>query len=320
MTITPRGTRDEVHPTDFIGVGALLSEEEKRVRDEVRAFVDETRDPNCRRALGPRRVSVRSSAAAGRVGCRGRDPRARVRRHGHVATSPTGLRYPRSRADRGSLATFLHVQSGLAMAAIHDLGSEEQRRRWLPPMARCEDDRLLRPDRARVRERSRLHDDHGEVRRRRVRPGRGEALDRQRLLRGRRRDLGQGRRRQDLGLPRRGRQPRLPGRSHPPQRGRSAPPGRRTSRSKAAGSRRRTACQGPRDWGLRSPSSRTRATGSAGTASARPSTATRRLWRMPKRGSSSGRPSPPSSSCNRSSSRWSTRSRSPSSSPSTSGG
>ncbi|HKH11137.1 MAG TPA: acyl-CoA dehydrogenase family protein, partial [Rubrobacter sp.] len=38
----------------------------------------------------------------------------------------------------GSLATFLHVQSGLAMAAIHDLGSEEQKRRWLPGMARCE--------------------------------------------------------------------------------------------------------------------------------------------------------------------------------------
>jgi glutaryl-CoA dehydrogenase len=38
----------------------------------------------------------------------------------------------------GSLATFLHVQSGLAMAAIHALGSEEQKTRWLPPMARCE--------------------------------------------------------------------------------------------------------------------------------------------------------------------------------------
>jgi glutaryl-CoA dehydrogenase len=33
----------------------------------------------------------------------------------------------------------LHVQSGLAMAAIHELGSEEQKRRWLPPMAKCEE-------------------------------------------------------------------------------------------------------------------------------------------------------------------------------------
>jgi glutaryl-CoA dehydrogenase len=38
----------------------------------------------------------------------------------------------------GSLATFLHVQSGLAMTAIHELGSEEQKQRWLPGMARCE--------------------------------------------------------------------------------------------------------------------------------------------------------------------------------------
>jgi len=32
----------------------------------------------------------------------------------------------------------LHVQSGLAMTAIYELGSEAQKRRWLAPMARCE--------------------------------------------------------------------------------------------------------------------------------------------------------------------------------------
>jgi glutaryl-CoA dehydrogenase len=32
----------------------------------------------------------------------------------------------------------LHVQSGLAMMAIYELGSEEQKREWLPPMARCD--------------------------------------------------------------------------------------------------------------------------------------------------------------------------------------
>jgi glutaryl-CoA dehydrogenase len=42
-----------------------------------------------------------------------------------------------SRGD-GSLGTFLGVQAGLAMGAIHLLGSEEQKRRWLPPMARVE--------------------------------------------------------------------------------------------------------------------------------------------------------------------------------------
>jgi glutaryl-CoA dehydrogenase len=42
-----------------------------------------------------------------------------------------------SRGD-GSLGTFLGVQAGLAMRSIHMLGSEGQKRRWLPAMARVE--------------------------------------------------------------------------------------------------------------------------------------------------------------------------------------
>ena len=38
----------------------------------------------------------------------------------------------------GSLGTFLGIQSGLAMKAIAMLGSEEQKQRWLAPMARLE--------------------------------------------------------------------------------------------------------------------------------------------------------------------------------------
>jgi glutaryl-CoA dehydrogenase len=38
----------------------------------------------------------------------------------------------------GSVGTFLGVQAGLAMRSIHMLGSEEQKQRWLPAMARCE--------------------------------------------------------------------------------------------------------------------------------------------------------------------------------------
>jgi glutaryl-CoA dehydrogenase len=38
----------------------------------------------------------------------------------------------------GSLGTFLGVQAGLAMKAIAMLGSEEQKERWLPAMARLE--------------------------------------------------------------------------------------------------------------------------------------------------------------------------------------
>jgi glutaryl-CoA dehydrogenase len=38
----------------------------------------------------------------------------------------------------GSIGTFLGVQAGLAMRSIHLLGSEEQKERWLPQMARVE--------------------------------------------------------------------------------------------------------------------------------------------------------------------------------------
>ena len=38
----------------------------------------------------------------------------------------------------GSLGTFLGVQAGLAMRSIAMLGSEEQKQRWLPGMARLD--------------------------------------------------------------------------------------------------------------------------------------------------------------------------------------
>jgi glutaryl-CoA dehydrogenase len=53
----------------------------------------------------------------------------------HVATGLVSQELSRGDA---SVATFFGVQSGLAMAAIYACGSEEQRQRWLPPMARLE--------------------------------------------------------------------------------------------------------------------------------------------------------------------------------------
>src|SRR6516165_8894101 len=45
--------------------------------------------------------------------------------------------YELSRVD-GSIATFFGVHVGLAMQSIYLLGSEEQKQRWLPSMARLE--------------------------------------------------------------------------------------------------------------------------------------------------------------------------------------
>jgi glutaryl-CoA dehydrogenase len=47
----------------------------------------------------------------------------------------TGLVHMELNRGDGSLGTFLGVQAGLAMRSIALLGSDEQKRRWLPPMA-----------------------------------------------------------------------------------------------------------------------------------------------------------------------------------------
>jgi len=60
--------------------------------------------------------------------------------HGCPPMSPTaaGLIHMELNRGDGSLGTFLGIQAGLAMRSIGMLGSEEQKERWLPAMARVE--------------------------------------------------------------------------------------------------------------------------------------------------------------------------------------
>ena len=137
MTVTPEGTRRETRPVDFVNVECLLSDEESGVRDRVRSFVDERVIPvaadHWDRAQFPfdllpglGELGIMGGTIGKEYGCAGWN---------NVAY---GLAIAELARGSGSLSTFLHVQSGLAMSAIHELGSEEQKREWLPPMARCE--------------------------------------------------------------------------------------------------------------------------------------------------------------------------------------
>ena len=137
MTITPEETRRGTRPVDFINVASLLSEEEKEMQAKVREFVDREVIPTAAdfwdRAEFPRHLlrplgelGVMGAPFSPDYGCAGWN---------NVAY---GLAVAEIARGSGSLATFLHVQSGLAMAAIHELGSEEQKIRWLPRMAKCE--------------------------------------------------------------------------------------------------------------------------------------------------------------------------------------
>lgn len=60
--------------------------------------------------------------------------------YGCPPMSPTAARLVQMELSRGdgSLGVVLAVQGGLAMRSIATFGSEEQKRRWLPPMAQME--------------------------------------------------------------------------------------------------------------------------------------------------------------------------------------
>src|SRR5215212_2505021 len=137
MAVTSEGVRREGRPVDFVNVARLLSEEEKAVRDRVREYVDREVIPVAadhwdkaefpfEMLPGLGELGVLGGTFSEEYGCAGWN---------NVAY---GLAIAELARGSGSLATFVHVQGGLAMTAIHELGSEEQKRRWLPAMARCE--------------------------------------------------------------------------------------------------------------------------------------------------------------------------------------
>ncbi|MDP9439737.1 MAG: acyl-CoA dehydrogenase family protein, partial [Actinomycetota bacterium] len=122
--------------TDYYVLDDLLTDEEREVRDRVRAFADAEVIPIINgyweRAEFPfelvpkvAELNIAGGAIEG-YGCPGMS---------HVATGLVAIEM--SRGD-GSLNTFFGVHSGLAMGTIAICGSEEQKERWLPPMARME--------------------------------------------------------------------------------------------------------------------------------------------------------------------------------------
>jgi glutaryl-CoA dehydrogenase len=125
-----------VPATDFFAVRDLLTPQERAIGDRVRAFCDERLIPVAgdywERAEFPLEL-VPGYAALGIAG-------GSIEGYGCPAMSPVaeGLVAAELARGDGSFSTFNSVHSGLAMTAIGMLGSDEQRRRWLPDMARCD--------------------------------------------------------------------------------------------------------------------------------------------------------------------------------------
>ena len=142
MTTAPTNRRDERRtperpgPHDFLNIETHLSEEELKVRDEIRSFVEERIAPNIKEwwegAIFPREL-VPEMGSLGLLGMH-------LSGYGCAGKSAVvyGLACMEMEAGDSGLRTFVSVQGSLAMSAIHKFGSEEQRREWLPPMARGE--------------------------------------------------------------------------------------------------------------------------------------------------------------------------------------
>ena len=135
--ITPEETRRARQPVDFVNVNSLLTDEEKEIRDRVREHVDREIVPVMADYWDKAEFPFDLIPGLGELGIMGGSFEKEYGCAGWTNLA-YGLAVAELARGAGSLATFLDVQSGLAMAAIHQLGSEEQKQEWLPKMARCE--------------------------------------------------------------------------------------------------------------------------------------------------------------------------------------
>jgi len=122
--------------TDYFRIGDQLTDAEREIWRRTRDFVDNEVLPVINgyweRAEFPAPL-VAKLATLGVVG-------DGITGYGCPPMSPiaAGLVHMELNRGDGSLGTFLGVQAGLAMRSIAMLGSAEQKRRWLPEMARLD--------------------------------------------------------------------------------------------------------------------------------------------------------------------------------------
>jgi glutaryl-CoA dehydrogenase len=118
---------------DYLGLDALLSEDELAWRDTVRAFVRDRIRPSIRdwyeNAVFPAGIATEMGSLGllgthlSGYGCAGR------------SAVEYGLAALELEAGDSGLRTFVSVQGSLAMSAIHKFGTDAQKERWLPGMA-----------------------------------------------------------------------------------------------------------------------------------------------------------------------------------------
>src|SRR5579863_2838590 len=134
MAVTERAPRTRaLSPSDLYEVDDLLGDDERLIRDTVRAFVRERALPvipeHFEAGTFPREL-IPEVAGLGLLGMH-------LQGYGCAGTSAIayGVASEELEAGDSGLRSFVSVQGSLAMFPIWKFGSEEQKTRWLPEMA-----------------------------------------------------------------------------------------------------------------------------------------------------------------------------------------
>jgi len=132
---TATRTAATFNPADPAGIDAMLTQDERDVRDAVRRFCDDRVEPHVATwfedgtipGIGELAVELGELGVLGMhldgYGCPG------------MSATEYGLACLELEATDSGLRSLVSVQGSLAMFAIHHWGSEEQKQRWLPDMA-----------------------------------------------------------------------------------------------------------------------------------------------------------------------------------------
>ncbi len=118
---------------DFLEVDAILDDEERLIRDTVRAFVADRVLPDVAAWFAQGTIPVELAKEMGAMGLLG----MHLDGYGTAGTSAVsyGLACRELEAGDSGVRSFVSVQGSLAMYPIWAFGSEEQKQQWLPPMA-----------------------------------------------------------------------------------------------------------------------------------------------------------------------------------------
>jgi glutaryl-CoA dehydrogenase len=124
------------HLLDFYDVGALLTDDERLIRETVARFVNREVAPIIADCFAAERFPVELVPRLAELGLFG----ATLNGYGCAGLGHAAYGVVCEELERGdsSLRSCVSVQSSLVMGAIFAFGSDEQRLRWLPELARGE--------------------------------------------------------------------------------------------------------------------------------------------------------------------------------------